>query len=72
MDLLMLLCADDVGAWSVDVEVAGGVGPKDGAVSDEGWLTKDDATNPGPVVGKFEDISKGFIPDDGLALGDIN
>ena len=50
MDLLMLLCADDVGAWSVDVEVAGGVGPKDGAVSDEGWLTKDDATNPGPKV----------------------
>ena len=27
---------------------------------------------PKPVVGKFEDISKGFIPDDGLALGDIN
>ena len=27
---------------------------------------------PKPVVGKFEDISKGFFPDDGLALGDIN
>jgi len=32
----------------------------------------DDATSPGPAVGKFDDISRGLIPAVGFDVGDIN